>query len=350
MLVLLNGSAKDLFVPSRRIRQGDPLSPYLFLLSADGLTKLINKATVDGHFSGIRMNRGPTVSHLLFANDFLGFCRANDMELNVLKQLLIRYERLIGQQINYSKSSIIFNVNVPVDEREDLSRRLGVVAGGRFDRLPVGVCKSLSSKVMHFWWSGSKEGRNLCWLKWEQLCMNKQEGGLGFRDLEAFNIAFLAKQGWRLAVEDEESEKNLSIPLSETTVKDKKVWHFSNDRSFMVKFSYRVAPEWLQKAIRSLGYERRIDGCAAVNGFWDKLWKLKVKEKLNHFIWRCVYRVVPVLEDLKKRQVVVSDICLSCGLDDESIEHVMLRFPYTVKALVATNQPIFDPQPSPVDR
>ncbi|XP_059668770.1 uncharacterized protein LOC132313844 [Cornus florida] len=305
--ILLNGSAGDLFVPSRGVRQGNPLSPYLFLLCAEGLTKLINKATADGHFFGIRMNRGPTISHLLFADDSLVFCKANDRELNVLKQLLIRYERLTGQQINYSKSSIIFSANVPVDEREDLSRRLGVVIGGRFDRLAVGVYKSLSSKVMHFWWSGSrsKEGRNLCWLKWEQLCRNKQEGGLGFRDLEAFNIALLAKQGWRLAVE------NGSL------------------LSRIYKGKYYPHNSFLEARIRGLP----LSGCKELLDRWDMREELMDVQLLIDFGTKYgSLRIVPVLEDLKKRQVVESDICLRCGLDSESIEHVMLRCPYAVKS------------------
>ena len=73
--VLINGVAHGNIVPSRGLRQGDPLSSYLFLLCTDGFSSLINKAVRSHILSGLSICRGcPMISHLFFVDDSLLFC------------------------------------------------------------------------------------------------------------------------------------------------------------------------------------------------------------------------------------------------------------------------------------
>lgn len=102
--IKVNGSLTEQFVPTRGLRQGDPLSPYLFFICAEGMSALLHDAERTGRLSGVRLCQGaPAITHLFFADDSVLMIKANSGEATELKRLLDLYEDCSGQCINTEK-------------------------------------------------------------------------------------------------------------------------------------------------------------------------------------------------------------------------------------------------------
>lgn len=108
-------------------QQGDPISPYLYIMCVEGLGDIIRRQESVGLIHGCSIAKGaPPISHLLFADDCYLFFRANKMEAGCIKNMLQRYELISGQTINYSKSNITFNPNTNVEDKTKVCEKLGV--------------------------------------------------------------------------------------------------------------------------------------------------------------------------------------------------------------------------------
>jgi hypothetical protein len=115
--ILVNGSPSGFFPSSRGLRQGDPLSPLLFVIVMEALSRLLDRAAREGLFSGFTvgmMAANPLmVSHLIFADDTLIFCRADSEQISNLRYVFNWFEAVSGLKINLSKSEIVPIGDVP---------------------------------------------------------------------------------------------------------------------------------------------------------------------------------------------------------------------------------------------
>ena len=107
---LINGGPQGTVKPSRGLRQGDPLSPYMFILCTEVLSGLCRQAQANGTLPGVKVGRHcPPINHLLFADDTMFFGKSNAASCSALLSILQKYEMASGQCINRGKSAITFS-------------------------------------------------------------------------------------------------------------------------------------------------------------------------------------------------------------------------------------------------
>ncbi|KAA3477260.1 reverse transcriptase [Gossypium australe] len=257
--VVFNGHIGENLKPTRGLRQVDPLSPLLFLICGEGLSSLMRLAIQGNILRGVKASRsGPQVSHLLFADDSILFGEATEKGALSLKQILIEYENCSGQCVNYDKSAVFFSTNTQEGDKAVISRVLGVRSSNnpkrylglpnmvgrnkkisfqilkdkmkqRIDNwsarhlsqrgkevfikailqaiptytmacflIPKSLCVELEGIMARYWGKKNRDKKGIHWCTWKNLCSLKEDSGLGFRNLDKFNIALLAKQGWHL--------------------------------------------------------------------------------------------------------------------------------------------------------
>jgi hypothetical protein len=118
--VLVNGSPEGFFSSSRGLRQGDPLSPLLFLLMMEVLSRMLSKMEEEGLIQGFRAGSnavdGLCISHLLYADDTILFCDADPDQLLYVRMVLTCFEAVTGLRVNMAKSEM-----VPVGEVQNIS-------------------------------------------------------------------------------------------------------------------------------------------------------------------------------------------------------------------------------------
>ena len=224
----------------RGIRQGDPLSPYLFIMCMDYLGQLIEKKCMRKVWQPVKASQsGPTFSHLFFADDLVLFAKVDYTNCSDIRDALDEFCCLSGQTVSEAKSRVYFSPNVDRDTRELLCDILGFASTpnlGKYLGIPIKhsgassqdynfilerikqklvgwkanllslagravliqaslatipsyviQCAHLSGNILdgldqvnrNFLWGSSETIKKIHWIGWQKVTITKDEGGLG---------------------------------------------------------------------------------------------------------------------------------------------------------------------------
>ncbi|KAJ0836605.1 putative RNA-directed DNA polymerase [Helianthus annuus] len=332
--VLVNGSPTQEFLCHRGLRQGDPISPFLFILAMEALTCIMKKACSIGLFKGIQIpTQGPVLSHFIYANDvvFIGeWSTQNALNLN---RILRCFYLSSGLRVNLAKSSM-FGVGVDQAHVHMMAsvlrckpgifpfKHLGLQVGANMNliknwdpvvnmfkkrlalwkantlsfggrimlvksvlnalptyyfslyKAPCHVIKQLERLRREFLWGVSPVQNKTNWVAWKSIMTPKDFGGLGFGSLREANVEMLAKWGWRFKVDQNSLWRKVIWCLHNNS----RTWNF-----IPVKLS--VPGPWKQVVkvssdLEALGINisslfRGTPGCDSVIYFWREPWLLE---------------------------------------------------------------------------
>ncbi len=261
---MVNGSPLGFFGSSRGLRQGDPLSPLLFLLVMEVLSQMLRRTEEAGLICGFKAGKargsGLSISHLLFADDTIVFCDAIPDQLLHLRMVLGCFEAVTGLGVNMGKSELVpvgevNNVSLLADILcskvgalpmtylgmplgasfkvssvwnpilENIERKLAgwkklyLSKGGRLTLLkstlsslptyylslftiPNHVAERIEKLQRNFLWGGLGDGFKHHLVGWKTVCRPLNHGGLGVRRVAGINRALLGKWMWRFGIEE----------------------------------------------------------------------------------------------------------------------------------------------------
>ncbi|WMV30174.1 hypothetical protein MTR67_023559 [Solanum verrucosum] len=255
--VIINGKRHGFFHSTRGLKQGDPLSPALFILGAEVLSRMLNLLHQNQVYKGFQMElRGPQINHLSFADNIIIFTSGTRQSLHLIMKTISTYEAVSDQLLNKSKSHFFVpsntnpNIIVMIKETTGCSRKkcpinyLGcplyiggqriiyysdlvdkvikkisgwqsriLSFGGRVTLVkhvlqsipihtmaaiapPKTTIQYLKSITADFFWGMDKEKKKYHWASWETLSYPTDEGGIGVRLLFDICTSFQYKQWW----------------------------------------------------------------------------------------------------------------------------------------------------------
>ncbi|GJT01793.1 RNA-directed DNA polymerase, eukaryota, reverse transcriptase zinc-binding domain protein [Tanacetum coccineum] len=248
----VNGERVGYFKGGRGLRQGDPISPYLFTLVMEVLNLLIQKNIKESKVFKYHFGcKSLKITHLCFADDLLMFCHGDPGSVKVLKQSLDEFSGYSGLLPNMQKSSIFFGGLSDVEQQNIINIipfSIGKLPASVF-LLPKQVIYEINKLLKGFLWCQGELTKGKAKVSWNKICKPKDQGGLGLKNLSVWNEVWTADWSTEFV-----ELGQLQVPTLNDRIKDTTVWIFGNGCEKEFKIMYYI---WQERNNRIFKNEKR---------------------------------------------------------------------------------------------
>ncbi|XP_074276997.1 uncharacterized protein LOC141600652 [Silene latifolia] len=400
--LVLNGEVFGHFKGKKGLRQGDPLSPLLFTVAMEYLSRVLNYTTNNMPFKFHPLCSPMKLSHLMFADDLLLFCKGDISSIMVLMRSFATFSYASGLQMSQTKTSAYFNgvqnsvkadilqvsgfseglppfrylgvpitcgrmkkqdCNILVERLVERIRKFGTKKLSYAGRLtlvnsvlstvysywanifiiPKGVLNKLNAICRNYLWDGNAEYIRVPLVGWDKVCAPKDEGGLAVRDSLSWNWAIIGKLVWwvyncpeRLWVRWVHQVYLKGLPWFDYKPSGDISWGWKNIcRVKELLLPGYVNGQWMVGSKQYTvgdGYEMLRQKFQSVQ--WAKyVWNSWSIPRHQFVGWLIARKALMLKERLFALGISSDDLCVLCGRETETFEHVFQKCQYSSRLL-----------------
>ncbi|XP_074266519.1 uncharacterized protein LOC141589794 [Silene latifolia] len=356
--ISLNGEIFGFFKGKRGLRQGDPLSPLLFTICLEYLSRILLVVQKHHLFRFHPLCNRIQLSHLCFADDLILFCRGDRGSIELLMNAFSMFSKATGLTMNKSKSSVYCNrmeehtlrevelitgmkrgtvsfsylgvtvspkrlsvqdcqclIDKVVDRIRGMGSRKLSYAGrlvlikavlstlhGYWSRifiLPKMVISKIEAICRRYLWHGADQKESPALGSWANICQPRKQGGLGLKDFHVWNLATVGNWAWRKICQ----VKQLLKPY---------LSNLSSGEHYTITAGY----QWLKPAVGQVSWYP---------------WMLNqwLIPKQQFICWLLAQRSLLTQDRLLRMGIIQSNSCFLCGLQEESVNHLFFECPFS---------------------